>query len=73
MKENLYTEFKSSFNDSVIESLVAFANTGGGKVLIGVNNEGMPLKNFITGHESVQQWLNEIKNKTQPSIIPDSR
>ena len=73
MKENLYTEFKSSFNDSVIESLVAFANTGGGKVLIRVNNEGMPLKNFITGHESVQQWLNEIKNKTQPSIIPDSR
>ena len=73
MKENLYTEFKSSFNDAVIESLVAFANTEGGKVLIGVNNEGMPLKNFITGDESVQQWLNEIKNKTQPSIIPDSR
>ncbi|HEY5464276.1 MAG TPA: ATP-binding protein [Hanamia sp.] len=46
MKENLYTEFKSSFNDAVIESLVAFANTGGGKVLIGVNNEGMPLKKF---------------------------
>jgi len=73
LKENLYTEFKSSFNDAVIESLVAFANTGGGKVLIGVNNEGMPLKNFITGDESVQQWVNEIKNKTQPSIIPDSR
>ena len=72
MKENLYTEFKSSFNDAVIETLVAFANTNGGKVLIGVDNGGMPLKNFMIGDETVQQWLNEIKNKTQPSVIPDS-
>ncbi len=72
MKENLNTEFKSSFNDAVIESLVAFANTKGGKVLIGVNNEGKPVKNFKIGDESIQQWLNEIKNKTQPSVIPDS-
>lgn len=52
--------------------MVAFANSNGGKVLIGVNNEGKPFENFIFGNESVQQWLNEIKNKTNPSIIPDS-
>ncbi len=72
MKENVHTEFKSSFNDAVVETLVAFANTNGGKVLIGVGNEGKPLKNFMIGDETVQQWLNEIKNKTQPSIMPDS-
>ena len=72
MKENLHTEFKSSFNDAVIESLVAFANTSGGSVLIGVDKEGMPVKNFMTGDETIQKWLNEIKNKTQPSIIPDA-
>ena len=72
LKENVHTEFKSSFNDTVIETLVAFANTNGGKVLIGVDNEGVLLKNFMIGDETLQQWLNEIKNKTQPALIPDS-
>ena len=72
LKENLNTEFKSSFNDEVIETLVAFANTNGGKVLLGVDNKGMPMKSFMIGDETVQQWINEIKNKTQPSLIPDS-
>ncbi len=72
LKENVHTEFKSSFNDTVIETLVAFANTNGGKVLVGVDNEGVPLKNFMIGDETVQQWINEIKNKTQPALIPDS-
>jgi ATP-dependent DNA helicase RecG len=34
-KENLTVEFKTSFNEDVIETLVAFANTKGGKVLVG--------------------------------------
>ena len=72
LKENLNTEFKSSFNDEVIETLVAFANTHGGKVLVGVDNKGMPIKKFMIGDETVQQWINEIKTKTQPSLIPDS-
>ena len=72
MKENVHIEFKSSFNDAVIESLVAFANANGGKVLIGVDSKGLPLKNFMIGDETVQQWINEIKNKTQPAIIPDA-
>ena len=72
LKENLNTEFKSSFNDEVIETLVAFANTHGGKVLVGVDNKGLPIKKFMIGDETVQQWINEIKTKTQPSLIPDS-
>lgn len=72
MKEDLYTEFKSSFSDAVIESLVAFTNTKGGKVLIGVNDKGQPLKGFTIGAESIQSWINEVKNKTQPNIIPDA-
>ena len=72
MSENLYTEYKSSFSDAVIETLVAFANSKGGRVLIGVDDNGKPVKNFLIHEETVQQWLNEIKNKTQPSIIPDA-
>jgi ATP-dependent DNA helicase RecG len=65
-------EFKSSFNNETIETLVAFANTNGGKVIVGINH-----KNEIIGakvnEESVQNWLNEIKGKTAPQIIPDVR
>lgn len=72
MKENQFAEFKNSFNDAVIETLVAFANTKGGKVYIGLDDHGIPSANFTLGKESLQQYLNEIKNKTQPSIIPDT-
>jgi ATP-dependent DNA helicase RecG len=69
--KNETIEFKSSFNDEVIGTLVAFANTKGGKVIIGVDNNGNPTPNFKIGNETIQNWVNEIKNKTQPSIIPD--
>jgi ATP-dependent DNA helicase RecG len=72
MQEDNKIEFKSNFSEAVIESLVAFANTKGGKVLIGIDNKGNPVNNFIIGSESLQTWVNEIKNKTQPSIIPDA-
>ena len=72
MSENSNKEYKSSFSDAVIETLVAFANTKGGQIFIGLNDEGEPVKNFVIREETVQQWLNEIKHKTQPSVIPDS-
>jgi ATP-dependent DNA helicase RecG len=52
--------------------LTAFANTKGGQVWVGVNGTGVPIPGFIIGEESVQQYLNEIKNKTRPAIIPDA-
>ena len=73
MQENQHIEFKSSFNDGVIETLTAFVNTDGGKVLVGVSDSGEPVKGFTIGNETVQRWTNEIKNKTQPSIVPNSR
>jgi len=71
LKEDSQTEFKSSFNDGVIESISAFANSKGGRVLVGVADDGQPIKSFSLGDETFQKWVNEIKNKTQPSIIPD--
>lgn len=55
-------EFKSSFNNETIETLVAFANTNGGQVVIGINqnNEIIGLK---VKEESVQNWINEIKGE----------
>jgi ATP-dependent DNA helicase RecG len=69
LKENQHTEFESGFNDEVIETLTAFANAKGRRVLICLANNGLPVKGFASGKESIRKWLNEIKTKTQPAII----
>lgn len=69
-KENIHTEFKSSFNSTVVETLVAFANSKGGIVYVGVNDAGQ-VKGVELATESIQQWINEIKSKTEPSLIPN--
>jgi ATP-dependent DNA helicase RecG len=55
----------------VVITLTAFANAEGGSVYVGVDDNGTAISAFKIGKESVQQWTNEIKNKTMPSIIPD--
>ena len=69
--EGLSVEFKSSFNNEAIESLVAFANSKGGAVYIGITNNGKISGTTING-ESIINWINEIKNKTEPALIIDS-
>jgi ATP-dependent DNA helicase RecG len=69
--EGLQLEFKQTFNAETIETLVAFANTTGGKVLIGVSDTGT-ITGVSINPESVQNWLNEIKMKTSPSFVPDA-
>ena len=66
--ENLYVEFKQSFNEDVIETLCAFANAKGGTIYIGVANNGK-ISGVTIGKETIQQWLNEIKNKTEPFLL----
>jgi len=68
--ENETLEFKSNFNNELIETLVAFANTTGGKIIAGINPKG-EATGISLNAESIQNWVNEIKNKTSPSLIPD--
>jgi ATP-dependent DNA helicase RecG len=63
-------EFKSRFNDNAIETLVAFSNAKGGKVLIGID-DNKHITGLTIGKETIQHTLNEIKNKTSPSITAD--
>ena len=68
--ETQTTEFKSSFNIGVIESLAAFANTKGGHVYVGISDNGKVVGCDLS-QESLPKWLNEIKSKTEPQLIPD--
>lgn len=63
-------EFKVSFNRETVESLCAFANTKGGQVLIGVSASGQ-ISGLDLSDETVQGWLNQIKQSTTPSLLPN--
>lgn len=67
--EGLRVEFKSSFDNKVIETLVAFSNTAGGTILIGIS-DSKKIYGVTISAESVQNWLNEIKHKTSPALVP---
>ncbi|MCX8515135.1 MAG: putative DNA binding domain-containing protein, partial [Burkholderiales bacterium] len=66
-------EFKSSFNDEAVESIVAFANTNGGVVLLGFNNDGKCV-GIDLGNKTLEDIAEKIKNTTDPrpqiSILP---
>ena len=63
-------EFKKNFGKEVIETLVAFANTHGGTILLGVTDSG-EIIGIETTKESIQNWTNQIKIQTYPSLFPD--
>ena len=71
MGESQTTEFKLNFGSETIETLVAFSNTKGGSVYIGIEDHGN-IRGITLHKETIAQWINEIKNKTTPSIIPDA-
>ena len=64
-------ELKTSFGRESIETLVAFANAKGGTILIGVNDEHEVI-GISVSKESTQQWINQVKSATSPSIIPEA-
>ena len=68
--EGYSTEFKLSFQKEVIESIVAFANAKGGIVFIGIN-DSREIIGINIGEESIQKYINTIKQNTSPAIIPD--
>ena len=69
--ESEQVEFKTSFNEDVIISLVAFSNTKGGVVYVGMSDNA-EVKGIQIGKETIQNWINEVKNKTTPQLVPDA-
>lgn len=68
--EDEFLEFKTSFQKEVIISVVSFANNKGGKILIGVGDDAS-IVGVTVSDETIQNYINTIKQNTQPSIIVD--
>ena len=65
--ENATTEFKENFDQEVIETAAAFANTDGGTVLIGVTDR-RDISGITIGKETLRDISNRISQTTEPRV-----
>ena len=66
MIETKTTEFKREYMDDIKYAVVAFANTDGGKIYIGVNDDGS-----VHGVENTDATMLRITNMIRDAIRPD--
>ena len=66
--ENTTTEFKENFDQEVIETAAAFANTDGGIILIGVSDK-QEIRGITIGKETLRNWSNQILQATEPRVV----
>ena len=66
MFENNTTEFKREYTDNIKYSAVAFANTEGGKIFIGITDDGT-----VAGIENPDETMLQLGNMLRDSIRPD--
>ena len=64
--ESENTEYKSAFTDEIYKTVIAFANTGGGTLFIGVNDSGEPI-----GLDNLDDTYTRITNGIRDAISPD--
>lgn len=60
-EENQNTEFKEQWRDDILKTVCAFANTGGGVVYIGIDDNG---RSVVL--KDVRKLLMDIPNKLRP-------
>ncbi|MFC1462309.1 helix-turn-helix domain-containing protein [Verrucomicrobiota bacterium] len=63
-------EFKESFQNEAVQTVAAFANTHGGRLVIGVANSGRPVGSTF-GAEAPATILNRIATTTEPTVVPE--
>lgn len=64
--EDATTEFKREFTSEIKKTVIAFANTNGGTIYIGLNNDGTP-----RGLENPDEVILQASNMIRESIRPD--
>lgn len=66
MIESMTTELKREYTDDIKYAVVAFANTDGGKIYVGINDDGS-----VYGVGSTDATILRITNMIRDSIRPD--
>ena len=66
LSENLTTEFKKEYVDDIKKTVIAFANTNGGKIYLGVENDGTPI-----GVSNIDETILKVTNAIRDAIKPD--
>ena len=66
MIENEVCEFKSEYTDNIIKTVIAFANTDGGKILVGYNDDGISV-----GLKDIDDCYTRVTNSIRDTISPD--
>ena len=59
-------EFKSQFTEEIYKEVIAFANTDGGIVYVGIDNEGN-----VIGLTNIDEEYTRITNGIRDAIVPD--
>ena len=62
------TELKQKYADSISKEIVAFLNTDGGTVYVGVNDDGS-----VCGVSNLDESLRKIADILESQILPDPR
>ncbi|MEE9151738.1 MAG: ATP-binding protein [Thermoplasmata archaeon] len=67
IEESETMEFKSSLSEikQVLETLSAFSNGKGGRVLVGIDDEAR-IKGVDIGRNTIENLANEIKRNSDP-------
>lgn len=64
-REDQSTEFKETYVDDIKKTVVAFANTDGGTIFVGVDDSGR-----VVGVEDVDKTILRAQNALRDAIKP---
>lgn len=69
--EGYHTEFKQSLDKSFVEEACAFANSGGGRILLGVTDDGV-IKGVDTGN-AMRSRVQDMLSQIEPRLSCDTQ
>jgi ATP-dependent DNA helicase RecG len=69
--EDSTIEFKEKYTKELISELIAFANTKGGFVFIGINDDGEIVGIKQNEIKELKNTISNISNETTPALSPD--
>jgi ATP-dependent DNA helicase RecG len=64
--ESYYVEFKERVNSALSREIIAFANASGGKIYLGVNDQGEPVG--IEVSNKLKSQIQDIANNCNPAV-----